>query len=107
VKNQIFHYARWDSGEVDIVPLDEHGRPDWCMEVKWSDRNIERRPTHGPLQAFIRSHPGLKRCAFTTRTQAGEFEIGDQKINYFPTSAYCYYVGHQNAPDLLLYYDDL
>jgi len=107
VKNQIFHYARWSSGEVDIVSLDEHGRPDWCMEVKWSDRNIERRPMHGPLQAFVRSHPGLKRCVCTTRTQVREFEIGDQKMNYFPASAYCYYVGYQNAPDLLLCCDDL
>ena len=33
------YYARWNSGEIDIVHLDQvHQSPSWIVEVKWSDR---------------------------------------------------------------------
>ena len=49
------HYARWRSGEVDIVRLDGRQRPDWCVDVKWSDR-YGRRP--GELSSLRNSPAG-------------------------------------------------
>ena len=102
LKNQEFHYARWKNGEVDIVSLDGQGRPKWCMEVKWSDKDIEQRPKHGPLLAFLKKHPSMNRCFFSTRTQVGRFNIENQEMVYFPTSNYCYLTGIFAAPDLSL-----
>ena len=102
LKNQEFHYARWKNGEVDIVSLDGQGRPNWCMEVKWSDKDIEQRPKRGPLRAFLKKHPGMNRCFFSTRTQAGRFNIENQTVVYLPASDYCYLTGIHAAPDLHL-----
>ena len=100
LKNQEFHYARWKNGEVDIVSLDGQGRPNWCMEVKWSDSGIRKKPKSGPLLAFCKKHPDMKSCFFSTRTQAGRFNIENQEMVYFPTSYYCYLTGIHAAPDL-------
>ena len=97
LKSQEFYYARWQDGEVDIVTLDERGRPSFCTEVKWSDKDIEQKPKRGPLRAFLKRHPNMDRCFFTTRTQLGKFDIKDQGIEaemrYLPTSVYCYIFG--------------
>ena len=101
-RNYVFHYARWQDGEVDIVSLDARARPEWCLEVKWSDRDIEQRPKRGPLLAFLKKHPRMKACYFTTRTKHGHFDIGDQQMSYFPASVYCYLAGYHAAPDVSL-----
>lgn len=36
------HYAGWGRGEVDMVHLDRRQKPDWCVEIKWSDRYVQR-----------------------------------------------------------------
>lgn len=99
IKNYEFHYARWESGEVDIVSLDARGHPFWCLEVKWSDKDAAQRQTRGPLQAFLKRHPKMESCAFTTRTKYGKFAVGKQNIGYFPASVYCYNVGRLATPD--------
>lgn len=102
LKNYEFYYARWQGGEVDIVSLDERGRPNWCGEVKWSDKDIEQKSKRGPLLAFLKRHPGMDTCFFTTRTQGGIVDIGNQELMYLPTSVYCYLAGLHAAPDLSL-----
>ena len=102
LKNQVFHYARWKGGEVDIVSLNGRGHPDKCLEVKWSDNNIEQWQKRGPLQVFFKKHPNMRACSFTTRTKNGQFDIGNRKMSYFPTSLYCYMVGRHAVMDIPL-----
>lgn len=91
-RNDVFHYARWQSGEVDIVFLDNRGNPKWCLEVKWSDNNIADRKKRGPLLTFLKKYPEMKECAFTTRSKSGQFDVGNQTMRYAPASVYCYEV---------------
>ena len=100
LKNQEFHYARWKNGEVDIVSLDGQGRPYWCMEVKWSDKDIEHRPKRGSLRAFLKKHPSMNSCFLTTRTRSRKFLIENQTVDHLPAGVYCYIAGIHAAPDL-------
>ena len=61
------HYARWRSGEVDIVHLDGRQKPHWCVEVKWSDRYAQRSGDLKSLIDFTSRHPGVT-ALVTTRT---------------------------------------
>lgn len=94
------HYARWQNGEVDIVLLDRQQSPNWCVEVKWSDRYFRNPGMLKGLREFARRHPGAHLLA-TTRTRQGSIEPwGDGSILYFtPTSFYCYMVGRTAIRD--------
>jgi len=87
------YYARWKTGEVDIVHLNARQQPEWCVEVKWSDSTVKdwQRKTH--LKSFLHAHPKI-RAAFTTRSKTGRMELEDgSAVHYFPTSLYCYLTG--------------
>ncbi len=101
-KNTELHYARWKNGEVDIVILNERGDPYWCTEVKWSDRDVGRGSKRGSFRTFLKKHPGMNHCYFTTRTQTGYLDIENRKVRYLPASMYCYLVGLVSAPDFSL-----
>ena len=41
------YYANWKDGrklgEVDMVGIDiAHQKPNWCVEIKWSDRYVNK-----------------------------------------------------------------
>ena len=90
------YYARWKTGEVDIVylnPADQ--KPLWAVEVKWSDRPYK---VHGELDscvAFVGQNKGIRQpLLITSRT------IADEKVVYqgvhfefYPASLYAYLLG--------------
>lgn len=86
------HYARWRSGEVDLVALGRDQRVAWALEVKWSDRVLGRPAELGALVRFCREQR-LERAWVTTRTVAGETVIGGVRIRLVPTAVYCHHVG--------------
>ena len=94
------HYARWRGGEVDIVLLDRQQSPDWCVEVKWSNRHFRNPAILRGLREFAWRHPRAFLLA-TTRTETGRTQPwGDGSTLYFtPTSFYCYMVGHKAIRD--------
>ena len=94
------HYARWRNGEVDIVLLDRQQSPDWCVEVKWSNRHFQNPGMLKGLKEFAKRHPRAFLLA-TTRTDMGRTQHWDDGSNlYFtPTSLYCYMVGHKAIRD--------
>ncbi|MDE0176687.1 MAG: ATP-binding protein [Defluviicoccus sp.] len=94
------HYARWRGGEVDIVALDRRQSPDWCVEVKWSDRHFRNPGILKGLREFARRHPRAVLLA-TTRTDTGNAEPwGDgSQLSFTPTSLYCYLVGQAAIRD--------
>ena len=90
------HYASSGNGEVDIVHLDRRRKPDWCVEVKWSDRYVQRPGELRSLTGFASRHPELTPLV-TTRTlmESGVPLIGDARLDFMPTSLYCYMVGRE------------
>ena len=94
------HYARWPKGEVDLVYLDRRQRPAWCVDVKWSDRHVERPGELGSLREFAGRHPEVTLLA-TTRTMTGRNVSwpGEARLDFMPASLYCYMVGERAIRD--------
>lgn len=87
------YYSRWKDGEVDIVRLGPDQRVSWAVEVKWTDRYARRPHELGPLLSFCRKNR-LPRAWATSRTVRSDLVIGDIKLSIFPTSEYCFALGH-------------
>ena len=90
------HYASSGNGEVDIVHLDRRRKPDWCVDVKWSDRYVQRPGELRSLTDFTSRHPEVTPLV-TTRTlmESDVPLIGDARLDFMPTSLYCYMVGRE------------
>jgi predicted AAA+ superfamily ATPase len=87
------HYARWKSGrqdlEVDIVSVNQRTqKPDFAVEVKWSDRIVETPGDLRGLREFAAKHPMIRKpLLVTTRTRT---EQTSPDVHFIPTSLYCY-----------------
>ena len=93
------HYARWRNGEVDIVLLDRQQRPDWCVEVKWSNRHFRNPEILKGLKQYALQHSRALLLA-TTRTEIGHSKLWyGTSVHFIPTSFYCYMVGHKATRD--------
>lgn len=94
------HYARWRGGEVDIVHLDRRQRPTWCVEVKWSDRYVDNPHRLKGLAEFARLHPDSTLTATTrNRDESTTLLQGGFRLDFIPTSVYCYVVGYTAIRD--------
>lgn len=91
--DSILHYARWKSGEVDIVRLDPRQKADWAMEVKWSDRFFRKPEELKNLIKFCRTNH-IRKPLITTRTQSGTREAENLEMHFIPAALYCYTIGH-------------
>lgn len=93
-------YARWRTGEVDVVLINEAAQKAyWAGEIKWSDRIISKREEEiRNLRSLLAKHPTMRSAFFTTRTlRMDDLELEGRKVYVFPTSLYCYTVGHNAA----------
>ena len=87
------YYGRWDNGEVDIVALNPDQKLAWAVEVKWSDRFVDRPGELRSLMNFCRVNK-LPQVAVTSRTLSATKTIDDVEILFVPASLYCYTVGY-------------
>ena len=87
------HYARWKRGEVDIVHLDRRQKPSWCVDVKWSDRHVQHPAELRSLEEFTSRHPGITASVTTRSRERSTTQLGNVRLDFMPTSAYCYAVG--------------
>lgn len=85
------HYARWHKGEVDLVYHIE-SKVAWCVEVKWSNRYFEHPDELKGLLFFLKSNK-LQDARVTTIDKEGKADISGAKLEFQPTSLYCYTVG--------------
>lgn len=87
------HYARWKDGEVDLVSTAHDQKPNWVTEVKWSNKAWDN-PSQElkRLIEFARKND-LTEVLCTTRTERGQRQVGDIKIEFIPSSIYCYTIG--------------
>ncbi|MEM6396677.1 MAG: ATP-binding protein [Bacteroidota bacterium] len=93
---QPLHYARWKSGEIDIVNLSRKDmKPTFAVEVKWSDRYGTNRSNLKSLLTFMGKHK-LRRVLLTSKhiTRVMSFEEGE--IELMPAALYCYTVGRRS-----------
>ena len=91
-------YANWrqgrsEMGEVDIVGLNlGRQKPDWAVEVKWSDRYYENPDELKSLRAFMQTN-GLTQALVTTLSHSGLKSLPWGNLQYMPSACYAYIVG--------------
>jgi hypothetical protein len=87
------YYARWKSGEVDIVGLSsEKLKPAWAVEIKWSNRYFNKPGELKSLRSFLTKNK-LKRAIVTTIDITDEIELKEVVYDYMPSALYCYTIG--------------
>lgn len=90
-------YANWkmgqQQGEVDIVGLNiAHQKPDWAVEVKWTDRYFERPQELNSLKYFLEKN-GMSEAIVTSIHKTGRIALGDLALQFVPVACYAYAVG--------------
>jgi predicted AAA+ superfamily ATPase len=88
----LLYYARWKEGEVDIVKMNEELKPEWVIEVKWSDRVVYHPEELKGLIRFCKFH-AIKNVVITTKTVRTSGNIDGVPVEFVPASEYCYTVG--------------
>ena len=69
-------------------------KPIWAVEIKWSNRYINRPNELKNLLAFCQQND-LKRALVTTINQTKSIEINGLHIQFLPAAAYAYTVGRR------------
>ena len=90
------YYARWNTGEIDIVFLYEaNQKPAWAVEVKWSDRPHKSRGELDNCVEFVKINPQVKQpILITSRTISDDAVLyKDVKFKFLPASLYAYLLG--------------
>ena len=90
-------YANWrtgkQQGEVDIVGLNiARQKPDWAVEIKWTDRFFERPNELASLKYFLEKNQ-MTQAIVTSITQEGTKKIDDMALHFIPVACYAYTVG--------------
>ncbi|MFY8037401.1 MAG: ATP-binding protein [Cyclobacteriaceae bacterium] len=87
------YYARWNGGEVDMIGIDEKNlKPNWALEIKWSNRYFEKTQELKSLVKFC-TESGLDKALVTTIDKEGTKTEGNCTLQFFPAAAYAYTVG--------------
>lgn len=96
-ENLDLKYARWkmgrSEGEVDIVLLDNKlFKPQWCVEIKWSNRYAEKPLELNSLIYFCKQN-NFKATLVTTIDISDNKTIEEINITYVPAAVYAYNIG--------------
>ena len=96
-ENLNLKYARWkmgrSEGEVDIVLVDSRlFKPQWCIEIKWSNRFFEKPKELVSLIHFCEQNK-FNATLVTTMNVNGNKTVGDLDISYVPAAVYAYNIG--------------
>ncbi len=90
-------YARWkdgrSEGEVDLVLLDDKKfKPIWGVEIKWSNRYIEKPMELKSLIQFCKSND-FENALVTSLDQQGVREVETLRFTFLPAAVYIYNIG--------------
>lgn len=91
-------YARWkegrSEGEVDLVLVDDKKyQPAWGVEIKWSNRYIQKPAELKSLIQFCHSNR-LDKALVTTIDVDGMKTVDKLNFTFLPASVYCYNIGN-------------
>lgn len=91
------HYANWrqgkEQGEVDIVGLNiARQKPEWAVEVKWTDRFFERPNELVSLKYFMEKN-NLTQTLVTSISRIGSKMVDNLTLQFIPVACYAYTVG--------------
>ena len=87
------HYARWKSGEVDLVMLNNTTqKPYWCVEVKWSDLPCNDSRMLKGIVEYMKNND-LTDALVTTKTTSQDGVIDGAAIRFRPSASYTYTLG--------------
>lgn len=87
-------YARWKDGEVDMVGIDEKKlKPQWALEIKWSNRFYEAAGELKSLVQFCQKN-NLRSALVTTLDKEGTIPLQDITLHFVPASVYAYVVAY-------------
>lgn len=85
-------YARWAAGEVDMVGIDDQKlKPQWALEIKWSNRFFEAPGELKSLIQFCRTN-NLRSALVTTIDKTGTIALQDVDLHFVPAAVYAYVV---------------
>lgn len=90
------YYARWNSGEVDIVSLSStNQKPHWAVEVKWTDRPYKQHSELDHCVTFAKNNPKMHQpFLITSKTvSADEVIYSGVKFTFQLSSVYAYTLG--------------
>jgi hypothetical protein len=86
-------YARWQNGQVDMIGLcDQSLKPLWALEIKWSNRYLEKPSELKSLILFCKRCK-LKTALVTSIDKEGIIEHEGVRLHFVPASAYAYTIG--------------
>lgn len=90
------YYARWSTGEVDIVSLNsETQKPNWAVEVKWSDRPTKNFELLDNCVELAKRNPDISQpLMVTTRTIVSNIKYKGVGFQFRPSSLYAYLLGN-------------
>lgn len=96
-ENLDLKYARWkmgrSEGEVDIVLLDNKVfKPQWCVEIKWSNRYFEKPQDLKSLIYFCNQN-NFKASLVTTIDILDNKTVEGINLTYVPAAVYAYNIG--------------
>jgi predicted AAA+ superfamily ATPase len=96
-ENLDLKYARWkmgrSEGEVDIVLIDNKlFKPQWCVEIKWSNRYFDKPHELKSLLHFCNQN-NFTATLVTTIDQTGNKTLGNLNITFVPAAIYTYNIG--------------
>lgn len=94
----VIYYANWNKdpapGEVDIVGINiAKQKPDWAVEVKWSDRYFDK-PNELKSLLYFMENNHLEKALVTSLTKRGEKKLRAVRLEFVPAAIYAYTVGH-------------
>ena len=90
------YYARWKTGEVDIVSLGSiDQKPAWAVEVKWSDRPYKVHKELDNCIEFVQGNPGIKQPLLITSKTIFDDNVLYRGVSFrfAPASLYAYALG--------------
>jgi hypothetical protein len=92
------YYARWQGGkgEVDMVSLNENSKVESCVEIKWSDKDLDAKNLRS-ITDFCRKNK-IKKLYITTKTKTYVRE-GEVVLRFMPSAIICFIFGEQAITD--------
>ncbi|MYD75443.1 MAG: ATP-binding protein [Gammaproteobacteria bacterium] len=88
------NYAQWGKQdcEVDLVESSPLLKPTGVLEIKWSDRYVNKPEDLKGLMKFIHRNP-LQMAWASTRSQFGKKVIGDTEVRQWPAAVLAFHYG--------------